>query len=116
MDNNQIYELRDRLVAKRAELKERLERINANIRRPLDADSKERALEIERHEVVDALGNEACEELSKIEAALQRVASGDFGICLTCGEVIDMNRLEAYPYAKDCIECATLGEQRKLNS
>jgi len=108
--------MRKRLIAKRAELSERLERINANIRRPLDANSTERAQEIEDHDVVDALGNEAREELAKIGAALQRIESGKFGVCTTCGEVVDRRRLEAYAYAKECIECARNGEVSILDS
>jgi RNA polymerase-binding transcription factor DksA len=35
--------------------------------------------------------------MRKIEAALERMAMGDFGICAACGRVIDLKRLEAMP-------------------
>lgn len=105
--------LREQLEEKKAELTARLERITANLRRGYDADSKERAKEMEDSEVVDALGNEAREELAKISAALTRFDSGDFGICTVCGLVISPQRIEVYPYADECIECATEDERRR---
>jgi RNA polymerase-binding protein DksA len=93
-------------VAKKAELEARLGRITTNVRRGYHADSGERAKEMEDSEVVDALGNEAREEIQKISAALERIDRGAYGICPECGVDIDSARLEAYPYAEDCIDCA----------
>ena len=105
-------ELRQELESKKAELEARLERITANLRRGYEADSKERAKQMEDNEVVDALGNEAREEVAKIAAALRRMDSGDFGICIECGSDIGPGRIEAYPYAEECIDCARLDERR----
>ena len=106
-------ELRDRLEQKKSELSTRLDRITANLRRGFEADSKEMAKQLEDSEVVDALGNEAREEIAKINAALQRMGSGDYGLCVECGEQISIGRLEAYPYADECIDCAEFDEHRK---
>ena len=105
--------LRVQLETKKAELTARLERITANLRRGYDADSKERAKEMEDNEVVDALGNEAREEVAKISAALERFESGEFGICIECGVNIQPARLVAYPYADECIECAEFDGQKR---
>ncbi len=104
--------LRAVLDAKKSELEARLERIKANVRRGYDADSKERAQEFENREVVDALGNEARRELAKISSALMRMDTGDYGTCVECGEAIASGRLEAYPYADLCIDCAREEPQR----
>ena len=106
-------ELRRILEQKKQELSARLERITANLRRGYEADSKERAKQLEDSEVVDALGNEARKEIAKISAALRRIDSEDFGICTECGSEIDRDRLNAYPYAKECIECAQYDEHRR---
>lgn len=106
--------LREQMETKKAELTARLERITANLRRGYDADSKERAKEMEDSEVVDALGNEAREEIAKISAALTRVDAGQYGSCIACGTKIAPQRLAAYPYADECIECAQFDEQRRL--
>ena len=106
-------ELRQRLEKKKAELSARLERITANVRRGYEADSKERAQQFENNEVVDALGNEARQEIAKISAALRRMDSGDYGLCRECGEEIATSRLDAYPYADECIDCAEFDEHRR---
>lgn len=106
---------RHTLEQKKAELSARLERITANLRRGYHADSKERAKELEDSEVVDALGNEAREELAKISAAIRRMDAGEYGICNECGAEIDNGRLLAHPYARKCIDCARFEEHRKAH-
>ena len=113
MHNGWPAELRDQLLQKKEELSSRLDRIHLNVRRPLHADSKERAKELEDQEVVDALGNEAREELAKVSDALERMDAGSYGLCCECGNPIGEKRLLAYPYAEECIDCATLGEERR---
>jgi DnaK suppressor protein len=105
--------LRAELEAKKLELSLRLERITANLRRGFDADSKEMAKELEDSEVVDALGNEARAEVAKISAALLRLDSGRYGFCSDCGEAIEVDRVKAYPYADECIDCARFDERRR---
>ena len=105
--------LRAELQAKKQELSERLERITANLQRGFDSDSKEMAKELEDSEVVDALGNEAREEIAKISAALVRLDNGRYGTCSECSEPIEADRIKVYPYAGECIECATFEEHRR---
>ena len=49
--------------------------------------------------------------LKSIDGALQRIANGTFGICETCGLPISEERLEAIPYATQCIDCRRKGER-----
>ncbi len=111
MEANWPDGLRDRLEKQKSELITRLERITANLRRGLETDSKERAKQLEDSEVVDALGNEAREELEKISLALRRMDAGKYGICSRCGSAIASGRIDAYPYAGECIDCATMEEE-----
>ncbi len=113
MAKNSRDGLRSELLQKKEELTGRLERITVNLRRGYEADSKERAIQLEDSEVVDALGNEARAELKKISAALAQMKSGAFGICINCGMPINQSRIKAYPYALECIDCATLDERSK---
>lgn len=103
--------LKESLESKREELSARLERITQNVRRNLDSDSEERARELADSEVVDALGNEARDEIRKISSALNRMTSGEYGLCAECGAAIAAERLAAYPYADECIDCAELDEE-----
>jgi len=115
MPEQDYAEQRARLEKKKAELRARLERVTANLRRGTDPDSKERAKELEDSEVVDALGNEARLEISKISEALRRIDNDEYGICDDCGADIDAGRLEAHPYARKCIDCARFDEHRRAH-
>jgi RNA polymerase-binding protein DksA len=42
----------------------------------------------------------------QVEAALERIEAGTYGICQQCGRTIDTQRLQAVPYASLCIDCA----------
>ena len=115
MPEQNYAEQRVRLEKKKAELSARLERVTANLRRGHDPDSKERAKELEDSEVVDALGNEARLEISKISEALRRMDNDEYGVCDECGADIDGGRLEAHPYARKCIDCARFEEHRRAH-
>lgn len=43
--------------------------------------------------------------LVQIEGALKRIANGTFGLCASCGKPIAPERLDALPWATDCIDC-----------
>ena len=50
--------------------------------------------------------------LGKVEAALKKIANGEYGECINCGEQIGIARLRARPVAELCIDCKA--EQEKL--
>ncbi len=102
--------LRERLLARREEL-ERLVAAHGEDSRPVEVDQTR----IGRLARMDELQSQAMsieterrrqEELSRIDAALGRMESGDYGYCVACGEEIAARRLELDPAAATCIECA----------
>jgi RNA polymerase-binding protein DksA len=50
-------------------------------------------------------------ELTAVEAALARLAGGDYGECVDCGIAIPLARLSAYPAAKRCVSCQERAEE-----
>ncbi|MCH7854451.1 MAG: TraR/DksA family transcriptional regulator [Proteobacteria bacterium] len=116
MEKDWQTDLRQHLLAKKAELAARLERITDNLRRGLASDSEERAKQLEDSEVVDALGNEAREALGKINAVLERMDAGVYGTCSACDAPVGEGRLRAYPYALECIDCAELDEDIRAHA
>jgi DnaK suppressor protein len=54
------------------------------------------------------------EELELLDAALARVADGDYGACIDCGEDIARARLLANPAAARCTECQERSERAAL--
>ncbi|MCK9283506.1 MAG: RNA polymerase-binding protein DksA [Rhodocyclaceae bacterium] len=51
--------------------------------------------------------------IKKIEEAIARIDSGDYGYCNSCGVEIGLKRLEARPTATLCIDCKELEERRE---
>ncbi|MGB9113310.1 MAG: TraR/DksA C4-type zinc finger protein, partial [Acidimicrobiales bacterium] len=60
-----------------------------------------------------ALSAQALEAAEEIDAALEKIASGKYGICENCGQLIAKARLEALPYARLCIACKSGGLSRR---
>lgn len=52
-------------------------------------------------------------QLRKVEVALKRISTGDFGICAACGGTIGLKRLQAVPWANNCIECQEQSERSR---
>ena len=64
---------------------------------------------------MDALQNQAMAleserrrgvEVQRIDAALARIESGEFGFCAVCGKDIELKRLDHDPTVPSCIACA----------
>lgn len=51
--------------------------------------------------------------IKKINEALDKINSGEYGYCETCGVEIGIRRLEARPTATQCIDCKSLDEIRE---
>jgi DnaK suppressor protein len=50
--------------------------------------------------------------LADINAALERIEAGTYGICAKCGKQIAEERLDARPWATLCIDCQRERERR----
>ena len=45
------------------------------------------------------------QEIQAVERALKRISLGTYGTCVSCGQPIERERLEAYPTANRCAAC-----------
>ena len=68
-----MIETRQKLVEERDRLRARLDDIRAEIRQGLDADSEERAIQLENREVLEGIARATIEELARIERRLQEL-------------------------------------------
>lgn len=101
-----MEDLKNVLLEKKAELELRLANIDKHSGVELDKDSSERAVQLENDEVLEGLGAEGQEELELVNKALERMAAGTYGTCISCQAKIPMPRLRAMPYTQLCIDCA----------
>lgn len=60
-----------------------------------------------------ALDEREAEAMNAIDAALQRIASGDYGLCTDCGIQIPTARLHANPTALRCVNCQDKSEHAR---
>lgn len=107
-DDN-LRNARQKLLARSAELRDRVTRVDRDLRRerePLPRDSADAAIVVENDEVLQAIHESARGELRRIEMALERLENGTFALCEKCGAEIDAERLGAVPYASECRTCA----------
>jgi DnaK suppressor protein len=98
--------LKAELEQKLAELQSRLASIKKDVTQAHSGDSAEQAQERENDEVVDAIGNETAQSIRVIQAALNRIEEGTYGICDSCGKEIGEARLAVVPEATRCVDCA----------
>lgn len=52
------------------------------------------------------------QKATDLNAALDRIQLGVYGVCIDCGEDIDFERISVYPTAKCCIRCQHLREKK----
>ena len=68
--------------------------------------------EIDRNFMLKLKGRER-KLLAKIDEAIEKIDNGTYGICESCGDEINIKRLEARPVTTMCIECKTEQEEEE---
>jgi len=107
-------EMQQELIVEREAWTSRLAAIRRDRRResaPLEADSDDRAIQLENDETLDGLDARGRQALSEISAALSRIEDGRYGICVRCEESIPEARLRANPAAATCVACGSSPRQ-----
>lgn len=95
-----------------AKLQKRLDYLNTHLKEIEDQldeqpnpDWDENAAEHEEDEVLEDLGNMGLHEIRAINAALDRVKAGTFGVCVKCEDEISVERLDIVPHTPFCKDC-----------
>jgi DnaK suppressor protein len=104
-----IQSVRERLLKRRDELRQRASDASADLRHetdPLSADFAEQVTQRENDDVLGAISHSAQAELQQVEAALRRLGQGRYTTCAVCGGDIEPERLAAVPYTDRCRACA----------
>ena len=74
------------------------------------------ALDSVQDEISSQLAEVESRELVRIEYALERMHTGQYGVCEGCARKIPMARLNALPYATFCIKCQREAESQGASS
>jgi RNA polymerase-binding protein DksA len=111
----EVEHFKQRLLAERDRILKELGRIEESLNEA--ADENEAAKQSYSNHLAD-LGTDYMEKeknyyyadqegayLRAIDAALERIKRGEYGLCSECGDLISEKRLEAVPAAELCIAC-----------
>jgi RNA polymerase-binding transcription factor DksA len=97
----QMIGRRRALFAQVAETAADLEALGTNVEPEVVEEGQEENLA----RLLTGLDDRGRSEIAAIDRALARIASGDYGRCLSCGEPIPPARLAAVPSAEECLPC-----------
>jgi len=101
-----VSDRKAQLEARLMQLNARLAEIETELDSHMSPDWEELATERETDEVLEGMGVSGQQEIRAIEAALARIAAGEYGFCVKCGAEISAERLDAVPYTPFCRNCA----------
>jgi len=110
LSEKNLQQLRQRLEEERERLQKHIIELSDMLRmedREIgsgedDADIAARAIS---YDGLLALMESEQETLAEVDGALQAMADGTYGRCVSCGREIELARLEVRPYARRCITC-----------
>ena len=109
-----LYNMRQILIKRRDALRNALAgdlSLLKELRAQAAGDVIDAALDSAQDEISSQLAEVESRELARIENALERMRSGNYGVCEGCGIKIPLARLNALPYATSCIECQREAER-----
>lgn len=114
MTKDTVISLRNQLLARRREILDRVFQIQAgwNSLGEREIELEEEAQKASISEPYDVLDETAKLEIEQIDLALSKIPMGDYGICESCGDDIDVKRLDVLPAARLCVDCARDFERR----
>lgn len=97
------------LLALKNEYETRIEKITDHIHHPQDELNHhwdDQAVSANENDMRKNLLVEAEHNLGLVNSALARIDNDSYGICMDCGEEIEEGRLDALPYATQCMRHA----------
>ncbi len=114
LTRKQIDELRNRLTRRRDDLGRQLAQ-SEDATRPVRLDQQSvgrvsRIDAIQQQQMAIAGKTQTTQQLRRIEQALQRIETGEYGNCLQCGEPVAYARLQVQPEAGLCLTCQSENE------
>jgi len=104
-----LWEQRRMLLRHVARVEDNLRWLDANVGAELEEEGQEENIA----RLLARLDDHDREELDAIEQALGRLATGEYGRCAICGELIPEGRLEALPATDTCVACAEAKEYQQ---
>ena len=101
---------KEKLLALKKELEE-MDNVSAESRKPVELDQTmvgrlSRMDAMQQQEMALANDRRRKMQLHRIDQALARIDSGDYGYCASCDDPIPAKRLDLDPAIPTCVDCA----------
>jgi len=110
MDDGKFENIRRQLISRQLQLRD-LEETSRQSSQPVELDqasvgrlSRMDAMQAQQMALETARRRK--DELARVEGALRRIETGEYGTCFVCGEEIDVRRLSVAPTSTRCVNCA----------
>ncbi|MCU0961897.1 MAG: TraR/DksA family transcriptional regulator [Pirellulaceae bacterium] len=115
-----VAKMRPILLGRREALRRRLSgeltNLNANWDRDDVGDDSDSAMGNQDDEIHSLLAQTDSQEIHRINAALESMDRGEYGLCEECHQPIASARLMALPYITTCINCQRNAEANRSRS
>jgi DnaK suppressor protein len=108
MDDNQLAQIRNHLLQMRGEV---LRDVRESFAASQDLggddvpDIGDMSVATYHRDVLLNLSETLRRKILEIDAALERLANGEYGLCARCEEEIPGRRLAVRPFSRYCVEC-----------
>jgi RNA polymerase-binding protein DksA len=104
MTAENLEHFRQKLVDLEADILDNIKSETSEEENPfeVDGDLADKAEAFSSATVSEGLSTSQKKVIEEIRRAIQRIKDGLFGKCTTCGAEIEVDRLEAIPYADKC--------------
>ena len=109
LSSEQLAELRAQLMHLRADVETQMQDNLADMRPPSDDEGATVQRNVQR-EVRQRLTDADAQDLQRIELALEAMDDGEYGLCLSCGKAIPIERLRIEPQTQHCVACKSRAE------
>ena len=110
MDEEQLAEIRKQLLQMREDLlleAERAYEASQSLGKDGVPDIGDMSSNSYNQEVLMNLSENQRSKVRDIDAALERMDKGVYGLCVRCEEEISPRRMEVRPFSRYCIDCKT---------
>ena len=112
MEEAEIEQFRLQLLRQKAELQD-LKETSKEATKPVELDQASvgrlsRMDAMQTQQMAQEVARRRQQQLVRIEGALRRIESGEYGYCFVCGEEIDVRRLSVDPTNARCVKCVEI--------
>ncbi|MGH9533936.1 MAG: TraR/DksA family transcriptional regulator [Terriglobales bacterium] len=114
MEKRRLEQFKKKLLQKQSDLLHAVSRNEQDGRKADEEatqDVADKAINSYTKEFLFHLSNSDRNLLQLVDEALERMRTASYGQCLSCGNEMSPKRLEAVPWARNCIPCQEKVEQ-----